>query len=337
MINRQVVLESRPRGVPAIEDFGMAEGEVPVPGAGEFVVRNLYLSLEAEIRGWLDGQGGDGGPVPLGGVVRGPSVGRVVESRHPHYATGDLVFAQTHWEEYSLLDDETRYLKKLEVRDRTPLSYYLGALGVTGQAAWIGLNEIGRLNEDETVVISAAAGATGSVAGQIARLRGCRVIGVVGSSAKAEVVTQQLGFDHAIDYRATPDLSAAVRALIPEGVDVYFDNVGGATLDAMLMVMKDYGRIVCCGMIGDANQRHDPTPVYHLSQVAVRQLRMQGFSHKDHGSASVRALDELHHWIGTGQIRVLENVTCGIERTGEAYARMMSGETIGKNLVALEG
>lgn len=337
MINRQVVLESRPRGVPVVEDFGMAEGEVPTPGPGEFVVRNLYLSLEAEIRGWLDGEDGDGGPVPLGGVVRGPSVGRVLESRHPHYATGDVVFGLTHWEEFSLVDDETHRLKKLEVREGVPLSYYLGALGVTGQTAWIGLNEVGRLNAGETVVVSAAAGATGSVAGQVARLRGCKVIGIVGSPAKVEVVTEQLGFDHAIDYRALPDLAEAVGALCPEGVDLYFDNVGGATLDAMLLAMKDFGRIVCCGTIGDANQRHDPTPVYHLSQAVARQLRIQGFLHKDHGSAVARAMEDLHHWIETGELRVLENVTEGIERTGEAYARMMSGETIGKNLIALEG
>jgi len=336
MKNRQVVLESHPRGIPVVEDFGMIETEAPSPGEGEFLVRNLYFSLEAAIRGWLDGKANYFEPIPLGGVVRGPSVGRVVESRNPNYAQGDIVFGLNHWEEYSLLSDDTILLKKLETREGMPVSYYVGALGGSGQAAYVGLHEIGQVREGETVVISAAAGATGSVAGQAAKIRGCKVVGIVGSPTKADVIVNQLGMDHAINYKETPDIAAAVKAVCPEGVDLYFDNVGGTTLDAMLTVMKDFGRVVCCGMISDYNHQDDPTPVYNMWQTVVHQLRIQGFLLHYYADAIPKAMDDLHQWVGEGRLKVLENVTHGIERTGAAYSKMMGGETIGKNLVALE-
>lgn len=337
MINRQVILRSYVNGIPDAENFGMSEGRVPEPGPGQLVIRNRYFSLEAAIRGWLDGTPNYFEPIPLGGTIRGPTVGHVVASRHPGFREGDVVWGLNHWEDYSLADDSTVLLSKLEPQPGVPLSYYAGALGGSGQTAYVGLHDVGHIRPGQTVVVSAAAGATGSMAGQIAKLRGCKTVGIVGSAQKAAIVTGQLAMDFAVDYRATPDVAAAMRAVCPEGIDIYFDNVGGRTLDAMLLCMKDLGRIVCCGMISDYNHQATPTPVYNLWQMVVKQLDMKGFLLYQHADSIPEAMRELHAWIGSGRMKVLENITHGIERAGEAYSRMMRGDTVGKNLVAVDG
>ncbi len=336
MMNRQVTLASHPDGIPTPDNFGFVEANAPEPGEGQFVVRNLYFSLEAAIRGWLDGKANYMEPIPIGGAIRGPSIGRVVESRQPDYSEGELVWGLNHWEDYSLLDDNTILLEKIDAREGIPLSHYAGALGGSGQTAYVGLHDIGEIGEGQTVVVSAAAGATGSMAGQIARLRGCKVVGIVGSAAKADVITGELGMDAAVNYKETPDLAAAIKELCPEGVDIYYDNVGGTTLDAMLLCMKDFGRIVGCGMISDYNHQDHPTPLYNLWQIIARQLKMQGFLLFGYSQSIPAATDALHEWIANGDIKVLENITVGLEKAGEAYSNMMKGETIGKNLVKVE-
>ncbi|MFA7552749.1 MAG: NADP-dependent oxidoreductase [Spongiibacteraceae bacterium] len=336
MINRQITLKSYPDGIPTPDNFGMIETQVPEPGPGQFVVRNLYFSLEAAIRGWLDGRANYLDPIPIGGAIRGPSVGRVVKSNNPDYAEGDIVWGLNHWEDYSLLDNNTILLTKLETRPGVPLSYYVGALGGSGQTAYVGLHDIGHIEEGQTVVVSAAAGATGSMVGQIAKMRGCKVVGIVGGDDKAELITQELGMDHAINYRTTPDIAAAVQALCPEGVDIYFDNVGGKTLDAMLLCMKDFGRIANCGMISDYNNQDNPTPVYNLWKIVEKQLTMKGFLLYSYNDSIPGAMDDLHRWVANGDIKVLENITNGIANSGAAYSSMMEGKTIGKNLVKLD-
>lgn len=336
MINRQITLKSHPGGIPTAENFGMIESAVPHPGPGQFVVRNLYFSLEAAIRGWLDGKANYFEPIPIGGAIRGPTVGRVVQSNNPDYAEGDIVWGLNHWEDYSLLDNNTILLSKLQPRPGVPLSYYVGALGGSGQTAYVGLHDIGKIQAGQTVVVSAAAGATGSMVGQIAKMRGCKVVGIVGAEDKAELITKELGMDHAVNYRTTPDIATAVQALCPEGVDIYFDNVGGKTLDAMLLCMKDFGRIANCGMISDYNNQDNPTPVYHLWKIVEKQLTMQGFLLFSYNDSIPAAMDDLHNWIGDGKIKVLENVTEGIANSGQAYSDMMKGTTIGKNLVKLD-
>ena len=334
MINRQVVLRSYVKGSPEIENFGMVDGRKPTPKQGEFVVRNLYFSLEAAIRGWLDGSPNYFEPIPIGGVIRGPTVGRVVESRNPNFREGDIVWGLNHWEEFSLLDDNTILLRKLETRPGVPLSYYIGALGGSGQTGYVGMHTVGRIKPGDTVVVSAAVGATGSIAAQVAKVHGCRVIGIVGSAAKVKVA-KSLGMDDVVDYRATPDVAAAVKALCPDGVDVYFDNVGGTTLDAMLLNMKDRGRIVCCGMISDYNHQDKPTPIYNIWQMVVKQIEMRGFLLHLTPETIPEAMDNLHKWIAEGRVKVLENLTRGIENSGKAYSEMLKGKTIGKNAVEL--
>lgn len=335
MTNRQIVLKSYVEGIPTEDNFALAETAIPEPGPGQLVVRNLYFSLEAAIRGWLDGKANYFEPIPIGGAIRGPTIGRVVSSQHPDYNEGDIVWGLNHWEDYSLLDNDTILLSKLQTQPDIPLSYYVGALGGSGQTAYVGLHDIGNIQAGQTVVVSAAAGATGSMVGQIAKLRGCKVVGILGGDDKAELVTRELGMDHAINYRTTPDMTAAVTALCPEGVDIYFDNVGGKILDAMLPCMNDFGRIVNCGMIGDYNESN-PTPVYNLWKIVEKQLTMKGFLLYSYNDSIPAAMRDLQMWISTGKIRVLENITHGIANSGRAYADMMKGKTIGKNLVKLD-
>lgn len=335
-VNRQITLRSYVAGQPTPANFRLIEGAVGEPGPGQFLVRNLYFSLEPAIRGWLDGRANYFPPIPIDGVIRGPALGRIVKSRNPDYQVGEFVFGLAHWEDYSIFDASTILLEKIEPRAGTPLSYYVGALGGSGQTAYVGLHEIGRIAPGQTVVISAAAGATGGMAGQIATLRGCRAIGIVGSADKAKLLTNTLGFAAAIDYRSTPDIAAAVLALAPDGVDVYFDNVGGPTLNSMLMAMKVQGRIVACGMISDYNQTDNPNPITNLWQVVARQLTMQGFLLHYFPQAVPAARAALQGWVAEGKIKVLEHVTHGIANTPAAYAELMSGRTIGKALVKLD-
>jgi NADPH-dependent curcumin reductase CurA len=277
MVNRRVVLRSRPAHVPQPDDFEIVHGEVPEPGLGEVLVRNLYFSVEPSIRARLDGVGTYMPPIGIGEAIQSPTVGRVVRSNHPGYKEGEVLFGFNDWEDFVIVTDETLLLDRIAPEEGMPLSYYVGVLGGSGTTAYVGLHDIGHIQSGQTVVISAAAGGVGSVAGQIARLRGCRVVGLVGSADKVELIRDRLGFDVAINYREVPDLAAAVAQACPGGVDLYYDNVGGSTLDAALVNMNTFGRIVACGMMAGYNQQDTPPPVHHLWKVDARQLNIQGF------------------------------------------------------------
>jgi NADPH-dependent curcumin reductase CurA len=314
----------------------MTEGKVPKLEDGKFLVRNLYFSLEAAIRSWLSGKKTYFEPIPIGGVIRGPSVGRVVESKNSNFKVGDIAWGLNHWEDYSTMDDETILLEKIQARPGIPLSYYVGGLGGSGKTAYIGLHEVGKIKEGETLVISAAAGATGSMAGQIAKLRGLRVIGIVSTREKGDLITKTLGMDAAVMYRETPDIAKVVQELCPEGADVYFDNVGGTTLDAMFRCMKNYGRIIGSGMISEFNRQDDPTPIYNIYQMIVRQLTFQGFLLPTYADRIPAAMDQIQNWVAEGKLKLLENITEGIANCGKAFSEMMKGKTIGKNLVKVD-
>jgi len=335
-VNRQIVLRSLIRGEPTPEHFAQFEGPVPEPAAGEMLVRNLYFSLEPAIRGWLEGKANYFPPVPLGGAIRGPTAGRIIRSNVAGFHPGELVFGLNHWEDFSIVRPDTILLEKIPAQPGVPLSHHLGALGGSGQTAYVGLHEIGQIKPGQTVVVSAAAGAVGSMAGQIARLRGCKVIGIVGSAGKARLLTEQLGFHAAVNYRETLDLTAAVAALAPEGVDVYFDNVGGATLNAMLLTLKPRGRIIACGMISEYNRSDDPYPITNLWQVVARQLTMQGFLLFTYDSLRPAAREQLAEWVRSGAITVLDDITRGLENTPTAFCKLMTGNTCGKALVEVD-
>jgi NADPH-dependent curcumin reductase CurA len=233
---------------------------VPEPAPGQALIRNLFFSLEPSIRARLDGVETYMPPIGIDDVIESPTVGKVVRSNDRHFQEGEIVYGFTSWQDYTLVSPETLLLDRLQPQADMPLSYYIGALGGSGTTAYVGLHDIGQIKQGETVVISAAAGAVGSVAGQIARLRGCKVVGLVGSPEKASLITDKLGFDVGdrlqADARTSP---AAVREACPEGVDLYFDNVGGSTLDALLTCMKMFGRVTACGMMAGYNH-HDRPP-----------------------------------------------------------------------------
>ena len=333
--NKQVVLKRRPQGVPLADDFAVVEAALTPLESGELRIRNRFFSMEPAIRGWLDDKPNYLPPIGLGEPIRAPSMGVVVESRHPQFAPGDMVRGLNHWETYSTLADSTILLEKVEVAPDVPLSYYVGALGGSGLTAYVGLHDIGRMRSGETVVISAAVGAVGGVAGQIAKRRGCRVIGLVGSADKARIATEELGFDVAINYRETGDLAAAVREVCPDGVDIYFDNVGGAMLDAMLTTMNVHGRIVACGMIAGYNQQDQPPPVYNLWEMVSRQLEMKGFLLFAYPDAIPPARAQLEAWVREGRFKVLEHKREGLENAGLLFSELMSGKTVGKTVLEL--
>lgn len=336
MTNRRVVLRSHPPHIPTPDNFDVVETAVPEPGDGEMLVRNLYLSMEPAIRARLDGKETYMPPIGLGEPIQSPTVGRVVRSNNAEYQEGDILFGFTNWDDYVVMSGETLLLERIQPEEGVPLSYYVGALGGSGTTAYVGLHTIGGIQPGETVVVSAAAGGVGSVAGQIARLRGCPVVGLVGSPDKAELITGRLGFDAAINYRETDDVAGAVAEACPDGVDLYYDNVGGATLDAMLVNMKTMGRIVACGMMAGYNQQDRPPAVYNLWEVVARQLRLQGFLLPFYPDGIKEALVELHTWVRSGELVVLENVTHGIHQAPETFCRLMAGTTVGKTLLELE-
>ena len=333
--NRQIVLASYVNDAALPENFTLTEGPMPAPGQGEFLLRNMYFSMEPAIRGWVDGKANYLPPIPIGGVIRGPSVGQVITSHNKDFAEGDIVFALNQWEDYSVCHSDAILLKKLQPEADIPLSYYVGSLGGAGTTAYIGLHEVGLVKPGQTVVVSAAAGATGSMVGQIAKLCGCKVIGIVGSDTKAQLIIDQFGFDAAINYK-TEDVTAAVIAIAPEGVDIYFDNVGGPVLNALLLAMNVYGRIVSCGMIADYNRTDNPNPITNLWEIVSRQLTMQGFLLPTYQDKVPAAMAQLEEWIRAGKITVLENITSGLASTPAAFCEMMSGKTVGKALVKVD-
>ena len=333
--NRQIVLASFVTDAAQPENFSLSEGPIPEPAEGEFLLRNMYFSMEPAIRGWVDGKANYFEPIPIGGVIRGPSVGQVIKSRNPDFVEGEYVYALNQWEDYSICHSDAILLEKLKPEPGIPLSYYVGSLGGAGATAYIGLREVGLIQPGQAVVVSAAAGATGSMAGQIARVVGCKVIGIVGSDDKAELIVDQFGFDAAVNYK-TEDVTEAVMALAPEGVDIYFDNVGGPVLNAMLKTMNTYGRIVACGMISDYNRTDNPNPITNLWEIVSRQLTMQGFLLPTYQDEVPMAMEELEGWIRAGDIKVLENITDGFANTPRAFCELMSGKTVGKALVRVD-
>lgn len=334
-MNRQVVLASYVSDAAKPENFAMSESAIPEPGEGEFLLRNMYLSMEPAIRGWVDGKANYFEPIPIGGVIRGPSVGQVVKSCNQDFVEGDLVYALNHWEDYSICHSEAILLEKLKPETGIPISYYVGSLGGAGATAYIGLHEVGQIQAGQTVVVSAAAGATGSMAGQIAKLCGCTVIGIVGSDKKAKLIVDQFGFDAAINYK-NGDVTKSVMAIASEGVDIYFDNVGGPILNAMLPAMKAYGRIIGCGMISDYNRTDNPNPITNLWEMVSRQLTMQGFLLPTYQKKVPAAMAKLEEWIRAGEINVIENITEGFVNTPKAFCDLMSGNTVGKALVKID-
>ncbi len=329
--NRQVRLAARPSGLPRLADWQFTNEAVPAPGAGEFVTEISHLSIDPAMRGWMNAGASYVPPVEIGAVMRAGGIGRVIASSNDGFAVGDHVYGTFGVQEYAISDG--RGVLKLDLSLAEPTAY-LGVLGMTGLTAYFGLLEVGRLKEGDTVVVSGAAGATGSVVGQIAKIKGCRVIGIAGGQEKCRLVTEEFGFDAAIDYRL-PHLRRTLRELAPGGVNVYFDNVGGEILDDVLTCLARGARIVICGAVSQYNETQVRGPANYMMLLVAR-ASMTGFLVFDFADRYPEAIAELTGWYRAGRLVSRETlVTGGVEDFPETLLKLFEGANTGKLILAI--
>ncbi|MBV8605378.1 MAG: NADP-dependent oxidoreductase [Pelomonas sp.] len=335
MRNRQILLASRPQGEPTLANFKLVEAELPAELAdGQVLVRHDWLSLDPYMRGRMNDSKSYAAPQPLNEVMIGGTAGTVVDSRHPNFKEGDTVVGMGGWQEFQLVDGNAPgFLRKADARV-VPLAAYLGVLGMPGVTAWYGLNEIIAPQDGETITVSAASGAVGSVVGQLAKARGLRVVGFAGGPEKCRYVTEELGFDACIDYREHADLkslSAALKEACPNGIDGHFENVGGMILDAVLLRANAFARVALCGMI--AGYDGQPIPLALPQLILTNRMKLQGFIVTEHMQLWPRAIGELAALLGEGQLRYRESVADGLENAPEAFLGLLKGRNFGKQLV----
>jgi len=331
--NRQVRLKSRPSGIPQAENFEIVETQVPEPEDGEVLVRNLYLSVEPAMRGWVGLVANYAEPVAIGAVMRSLSTGRVVASRDAGYEAGDLVTGWLGWQEYACVRPQAIQRKLLS--SGLPISTSLGVLGLNGLTAYFGLLEIGRPKARETVVVSTAAGSVGSCVGQIAKVKGCRAVGIAGGPNKTKLCTEVFGYDVAIDYKAD-DLDQSLSAACPDGVDIYFDNTAGTISDAVLKHLAVGARVIVCGTASVASWNPAPQGPRVERHLLVKRASMQGLLVMDHEARYPGAIEELSRWVSADRLRYREDILEGIEQAPGAIAGLYRGENLGKRLIRLE-
>ena len=327
-VNRQILLAEKPSGKLGPEHFKLSNAAVPEPKDGEALLKVRYISLDAANRAWMHGATYRSA-VEANTVMAGGAIAEVVASKAPGFAAGDLVWADTGWQEYVALP--AKHLSKMPRIE--PMTHLLSIFGVAGLTAYFGLLEIGKPKSGETVVVSAAAGSVGSIVGQIAKIKGCHVVGIAGGKDKCQWLTSELGFDAAVDYKDGA-VFKALRAAAPKGIDVYFDNVGGDILEACLPQMNNYGRIACCGAVSQydgAPSAHGPRGVPGL--IVVKRLVMQGFIVMDFMAQRDKALADLQAWTSSGKIKVQEDVIDGLENTPKALIGLLAGANRGKRMV----
>jgi NADPH-dependent curcumin reductase CurA len=330
--SKQVVLAARPSGTPTASDFRLETVQVPDAAPGEVLVRNLYMSVDPYMRGRMNDRKSYAPPWQIDQPADGRAIGQVVQSQHPQLKVGQHVASMLGWREHFVSNGEG--LTPVD-RSLAPLSAYLGVLGVPGFTGWYGLKEIGKPKAGETLVVSGAAGSTGSLVVQMGKIFGCRVVATAGTEEKCEWLTKELGADAAINYRTAGDLTAALGKACPNGVDIYFENVGGAILDAVLRLINPYARIPLCGMISQYNlDVPEPGPRYLFSLIGNRAL-MQGFIISEHFARYPEFLAEVGPWLKAGRLRYQETVVDGIDRAVEAFLGLFRGDNTGKMLVRL--
>ena len=331
-INRQVTLASRPVGFPTLSDFKLLETPVPTPDDGQVLIRALYLTVDPYMRGRMNARRSYAAPVEIGAVMTGEIAGEVVESRHPDFQQGDHVAGRVGWQEYAVADGSE--LRRVDTGS-APLSTALGVLGMPGLTAYFGLLEIGQPQAGETVVVCGAAGAVGSAVGQIAKIKGCRAVGIAGSDEKVAYVTSELGFDAAFNYKTVDNYVEALRKMCPDGVDVYFDNVGGEITDAVFQCLNVRARVAVCGQISQYNlKKPEPGPRL-LWKLIEKQARVEGFLVFQFADRYAQGLADLTQWVAEGKIKYREQFSEGIESAPEAFLGMLKGSNIGKQLVKI--
>jgi NADPH-dependent curcumin reductase CurA len=327
-VNRRIVLRSRPVGMPTADNFVMVEAAIPKPAEGEVLARTLYLSLDPYMRGRMSAAKSYAAPVELGAVMVGQTVGEVIDSRDPAFAVGDIVTGFGNWQEYAALPGKA--LRKVDPA-LAPVTTALGVLGMPGMTAYVGLLDIGQPKPGETVVVSAASGAVGALVGQIAKIKECRVVGIAGGEKKCRYVVEELGFDACVDHRARA-MGKALAEACPKGIDVYFENVGGAVLEAVWPLMNDFGRMAVCGLISQYNDV-TPRPGPELFSVLRKRLTVRGFIVSDHGARRADFLRDVAGWLRQGRIKYREDIVDGLERAPEALIGLLKGRNFGKLIV----
>jgi NADPH-dependent curcumin reductase CurA len=335
-VNQQILLDNRPTGEAVASNFKLVTSETPALQDGQVLVHHHFLSLDPYMRGRMNDAKSYAAPQPLGQVMQGGTVGEVVESRSPRFQPGDKVVGMGGWQQYSVVNaEQPGALRKVDTT-HVPLSHYLGAVGMPGVTAWYGLVKIIEPPAGQTVVVSAATGAVGSAFAALAKARGCRVVGIAGGPDKCKYAVQELGFDACIDYKQHKDaasLSKALKEVCPDGVDGYFENVGGMVLDAVLPRMNAFGRIALCGMIAGYNGQ--PMPLSYPALILTNRLKLQGFIVSEHMEIWPEALKELGTLVATGKLRPRETVAQGLEAAPEAFLGLLKGKNFGKQLVKL--
>jgi len=330
--NEQWRLAAFPQGDIRLSDFAWSEERVPAAGEGQILVRNIYLSLDPTNRLWASGEETYLPALKLGDIMRGITLGIVETSRHPKFRCGDLVTGTLGWQRYALSDGSD--VSRLPRENRLPLVTYLGVMGSTGLTAYFGLLEIGRPSPGETVLVSAAAGSVGSLVGQIAKLHGCRVVGLTGSQAKCRWIVDDLGFDAAINYRSEK-VGEAIGVKCPDGVDIYFDNVGGDILDAAMGAINLHGRIVVCGQISQYNMQSPQQVFWHMHRFLIHRVRMEAFIVIDYLPRAREGLVALAQWVKDGKLKYRFDIIQGLERAPAALSRLFAGSNDGKQLVQI--
>ena len=329
MKNKQILLASRPAGMPTMENFKIADAEVPQSKDGEVLIRTLYLSVDPYMRGRMSDRKSYVPPFGVGAAIAGGAVGEVVESRSAKFKSGDIVTGMLPWQLYSVA-------KETEVRkinpQLAPVTTALGVLGMPGLTAYFGFLDIGKPKEGETVVVSGAAGAVGTIVCQIAKIKGCRVVGIAGSDEKNQYLEKELGVDATINYK-TADLKQALRAASPAGVDVYFDNVGGEVSDAVMTLITHGSRTVICGQISLYNLEKPDVGPRVQPYLLVNSALMQGFIVTDYSARFAEGVSQLAQWLQQGKLKYAENIVAGFENTPRAFLGLFSGENLGKQLV----
>jgi NADPH-dependent curcumin reductase CurA len=327
-MNRQVRLKSRPSGEPTTANFELADAPVPEPKDGEVLRRTIYLSLDPYMRGRMSDAKSYATPVKLGEVMGAHTVSQVIDSKNPAFAKGDFVTGYDGWQSYGV--SSGKELRKLDP-EAAPISTAIGVLGMPGMTAFVGLMDIGQPKAGETVVVSAASGAVGSVVGQLAKAKGCRAVGIAGSADKCKYVVDELGFDACINYK-TDDLLPALKAACPNGVDVYFENVGGKIFEAILRVLNDFARIPLCGLISEYNATAN-TPGPNLRPLLVHRALIKGFIVSDHNDRAPAFIQEVAPLVASGRIKFREDIVEGLDQAPEAFIGLLNGKNFGKLMV----
>jgi len=325
---RQWLLKQRPSGLPTRADVDIADADIPPTPEGHLLVENQYFSLDPAIRGWMSDEPSYLPPIPLGDPVRSTVVGKVIESRSPDFNPGDTVYGLGAWETYSTIPAE--FCAAVPADNTLPIHYYLSVLGAVGMTSYFGVTDCGNAQPGQTLLMSAAAGAVGSVGGQIAKILGLRVVGLAGSDAKCEWVKETLGFDDCINYKTAGNLEQAIRTACPEGIDLFFDNVGGETLDAALMNLNKDATVVFCGSISNYNASEPVPGPYNWWQVLARSVTVKGFLVSDYVPRFAEGQQQMIQWIDEGRIQFKEHIVEGFDNCLDAYNLLFEGKNDGK-------